>query len=148
MKLIPLTLIALLVTAIAAMAAQDCRYHKYPSGREYIYNTGWPGGQCSLSCRYEASYEDPDQCSHGLASLSDSHWRPNFSGNKRNNPYLNALCRCETPLISRTFGTSGYLFCGENNDEWVYAGYPITMNLHGWQWRMNLTYHPEYVCGG
>jgi len=59
---------------------------------------------------------------------------------------LNPLCECKTSLISKTFGISGYLFCGENNDEWVYAGYPITMNLHGWQRRMNLTYYPEYIC--
>jgi len=142
MKLIPLTLIALLVTAIAAMAAQDCQLT--PDGK-YLVNPNAPGGSCTKSCRYQPSYENPDQCSHGSANPYAYGRAPEQL--RRANPYLNAKCTCETPLISKTIGSGGFLFCGEDNDEWVYAGYPITMNLMAWQWRMSLKYSPEYKCG-
>jgi len=139
MRLIALTLTALMLTTVAAMA-QDCRLT--PDGK-YLVNPNAPGGACTKSCRYQPSYENPDQCSHGSAT---NPFHSNPAENRRRNPYLNAKCTCETPLISKTIWDGGYLFCGENNDEWVYASYPITMNLMAWQWRMSLKYSPEYKC--
>jgi len=77
----------LIFVSAARAETAECSYKKYDSGKEYIYNTQFPGGQCTLSCRYKPSYESEDQCSHGLDNLSDNNWRPNFSGNKRNNPF-------------------------------------------------------------
>jgi len=140
-------LIVAMIFAATVAAAGDCGVIPgNPSNHNNggLSNPNAPGGACTKSCRYQPSYENPDQCSHG--STVPFRNGQTSKQTRLTNPYLNALCKCETPLISKTIGNSGYFFCGENNDEWVYVGYPITMNLMAWQWSMSFKYSPEYKC--